>query len=265
MSRLLASALHRFASLFERKAAPPALTGTQWSGTGFVDSYKRNRNPTPNELMAELKGTAWTCISLNSQVCASNPPSLYVVTRHNQPRPKCLTKSLSPKVEDRLRSSPSLSLRTKSAATIEEVTEHPLLTLLNAPNPIHNGFDLWELTTLYQEVHGSAYWYLDMDGFRGVPNQVWILPSQNVTPMRSPDSANVVDFYKYRTGTKEQLFDPSTIIHFRYPDPRTPTPAACRRCGPASSRRPSPATTAPPRRPCTRTRASPAPWSRRRK
>ena len=61
-----------------------------------------------------------------------------------------------------------------------------------------------------------------MDGFRGVPNQVWILPSQNVTPMRSPDSANVVDFYKYRTGTKEQLFDPSTIIHFRYPDPRDP-------------------------------------------
>jgi hypothetical protein len=66
--------------LTSKKTMPAALSGGQWSGTAFVDAYKRNRNPTPNELMAELKNTAYACISLNSAVCASNPPNLYVVT-----------------------------------------------------------------------------------------------------------------------------------------------------------------------------------------
>ena len=82
---------------------------------------------------------------------------VYVVTQHNQPRPKCLTKAIRPKTEERLRSLPHLALQTKSAASIEEVTDHLLLTIFSCPNPIHNGFDLWELTTLYQEVRGSAW------------------------------------------------------------------------------------------------------------
>lgn len=49
------------------KSMPSALAGGQWTGTGFIDSYKRNRNPTPNELMAELKGAAWGCVSINTR------------------------------------------------------------------------------------------------------------------------------------------------------------------------------------------------------
>ena len=45
----------------------------------------------------------------------------------------------------------------------QRLSEHPLLTLLQQANPIPTAFDLWELTTLYQEVHGSAYWGLDLD------------------------------------------------------------------------------------------------------
>jgi len=40
--------------LFGRKSIPASLTGGQWSGTAFTDAFKRNRQPTPNELMAEL-------------------------------------------------------------------------------------------------------------------------------------------------------------------------------------------------------------------
>jgi phage portal protein BeeE len=87
---------------------------------------------------------------------------------------------------------------------------------------VHNQFDLWELTTLYQEVHGSAYWYLDLDPVLGVPRAVWILPSQNVTPRRDPNSKNLVDYYLYRTGRSEERFAPEQIIHFAYPDPRDP-------------------------------------------
>jgi HK97 family phage portal protein len=61
-----------------------------------------------------------------------------------------------------------------------------------------------------------------MDPFLGVPREIWVLPSQNVTPRRKPDSPRLVDYYEYRTGAREQRFSPDEIIHFRYPDPRDP-------------------------------------------
>ena len=58
MRTLLANILGRLGAWLRGKTVPPALTGPQWSGTRFVDAYKRNRAPTPNEIMAELKNTA---------------------------------------------------------------------------------------------------------------------------------------------------------------------------------------------------------------
>jgi HK97 family phage portal protein len=213
--------LHRLSRWLYQKTMPAALTGGQWSGTSYVDAFKRTREPTPNELMAELKGAAWACISINAAVCASFPPKLYVTTGPGQARPKCATKALPPSAEQRLRSLPHLALHTRAAAAIEEVSDHPLLTLLRRVNPIHNSFDLWELTQVYLEVHGRAFWYLDK-GPLGVPQNIWILPSQNVTPKRAPDSPRPIDYYQYRTGTREQRFGPDEVIFFRYPDPRDP-------------------------------------------
>src|SRR5580692_9585169 len=109
------SLLDKIIGLFSRKTAPAVLTGGQWTGTAFTDNYKRNRNPTANELMAELKGTAWTCASLNAAACASNSPHLYVSTRSDEPQPKCLTKPIHRKAEDRLRRLSYLSPYTKAA------------------------------------------------------------------------------------------------------------------------------------------------------
>jgi hypothetical protein len=214
--------IHQLAHWLSRKGTPRSLTGRQWTGTTFSDVWRRNREPTPNELLAELKGTAWTCASLNAAVCAAYPPRLFVATGRDQPAARCLTQALDPDTEMRLRSLPHLPPRVTKAGRLEEVLEHPLLTLLAQVNPVHNAFDLWELTTLYQEVHGSAYWYLVFDSFLQVPQEIWILPSQNVTPRRKPDSPRLVDYYEYRTGAREQRFRPDEIIHFRYPDPRDP-------------------------------------------
>jgi hypothetical protein len=137
----LANGFARLLAWFRPKAMPSALTGTQWTGTSFVDAYRRNRNPTPNELLAELKNTAWTCASLNAAVCASFPPKLYVTTRPGDARPKCLTRAVSRKCLKRLRSEPRLEMHTRSAEHIEEVTQHPLLDLLAQVNPVHNAFN----------------------------------------------------------------------------------------------------------------------------
>lgn len=226
MRSFLAYTLQRLAHWLSPRTIPAGLSGSQWSGAPFIDAFRRNRNPTANELMAELKNTAFTCASINAAVCAAFPPKLYVATYNSsQAVPRCLRKHLDPRTEQRLRSCRTLSPRITKAAQLEEVLDHPLLTLLQQVNPVHNSFDLWELTTLYQEVHGSAYWYLSV-GPLGTPDEIWILPSQNVTPTREPDSNAIVDYYAYRPGggggAREQRFHPSEIIHFRYPDPRDP-------------------------------------------
>src|SRR5262245_61061313 len=81
MRTLLTKTLLRLANWLRPKGMPYALAGPQWSGTSFVDSYRRNRQPTPNEILAELKNTAWTCASINAATCANYPPRLYLNIR----------------------------------------------------------------------------------------------------------------------------------------------------------------------------------------
>jgi HK97 family phage portal protein len=215
------SILQRIARWLLGKSAPPALVGPQWFGPFGIDAYRRQRPPTAAELLSELKNTAWTCASINAAVCASFPPKLYVSTAAGQAPPRARTRSLDAQTTSRLRDAPHLSLHTQKALTIEEVVEHPLLTLLRRVNPVHNSFDLWELTELYLEVQGSTYWLLDLDPVLDMPTNIWILPSQNVTPKRRPNSTNLVDYYEYRSQGVEE-FPAERVIHFRFPDPRDP-------------------------------------------
>ncbi|HYT92897.1 MAG TPA: phage portal protein [Gemmataceae bacterium] len=222
MRRFLANMLKRVASWLQPKAVPAGVASDAPGWTTFLDSYRHHREPSPRQLLDELKNAAWTCASINAAVCASFPPRLYVATGRGQPAPKCLTRALHPATEARLRAAPHLAIQTRAAQAIEEVTEHPLLTLLRQVNPVHNSFDLWELTELFLEVHGSAYWLIQEDDVLGIPAAVWILPSHNVTPARSGDSRNIVDGYEYRTGSQIVRYRPEEIIHFRFPSPRDP-------------------------------------------
>jgi HK97 family phage portal protein len=158
------------------------------------------------QLLDQLRATAWTCASINASTCASYPPNLYVTTKKSQSLPKCLTQPVSRKMRPFLHE----RLQIKSSTTLEEVTNHPLLTLLDTVNPYMNAFDLWECTTLYQETIGSAFWYLEKNLF-GRPFQVWPLPAQFVQMHYQSDTL----IFQYRG---EQFTD-TEIIHFRYPDP----------------------------------------------
>ena len=124
---LLSAALTRLAGWLAPLPARPL-------ATSFPSLLGRPRPPAAHELLAELKNTAWTCASLNAAVCASFPPRLYVRTRAGQPSPRCLTRALSRKEEQRL--------RPRGGDRIEEVTEHPLLDLLAQVNAVHNALEM---------------------------------------------------------------------------------------------------------------------------
>lgn len=202
-----------FSRWFRRKSESEFVP---YHGGAVIDAYRRHRAPSSQELLADLKGAAWTCASINASVCAAHPPRLFVSTASGQPRPRCLVRSIEPTLMRRFAND-----RRSMGETIEEVVDHPLLTLLAQVNPVHNAFDLWELTELYLETAGSAYWLLDFDPLLGIPNAIWILPSQWTTPVRNPDRANVVEAYDVR-GQSPQRFPADRVIHFRFPDPRDP-------------------------------------------
>src|SRR5437016_1252669 len=138
--------IHRILRWLRRKSV---WTPMAWTGS-YVDSYHRHREPTALDLLGELKNTAWTCASVNSAVCASYPPKLYL------------------------------------------------------------------------EVHGSAFWLLQTNPMLGIPEQIWILPTQNVRIVREPNSKQLVDYYEYRGGAEPTRYRPDQIIHFRFPNPRDP-------------------------------------------
>ena len=71
--------------------------------------------------MAELKGAAWTCASINASVCASYPPKLYVATAPGQAAPKCAVAPVTKALERRLRTQAPRAMRTKAVLHIQEV------------------------------------------------------------------------------------------------------------------------------------------------
>lgn len=206
--------LHRFARWLVRKTAPPYLPmGT----AAFLDGCRPRNQPTANDLLASLKNTAWSCATINASVCASMPPRLYVSTGKGQAPSRCATRKLESVFVKQLQA----TRQQMAQHTIEEVTDHPLLTLFRQVNPVHNSFDLWDLTQLSLETVGSAYWLLDFDAVLQIPSAIWILPPHLISPHRAPNSPRLVDHYDYRGQTLQQL-PPSRVIHFRFPDPRDP-------------------------------------------
>lgn len=206
-------AIKAFLTNFVRKAT--TYDSAQRGGfTSFVDAYRKQRIPTEWELLQELKLTAWTCATINSSVTADFPPKLYVRTFEGQKEPRVKRKSVD--------SAHPAVIANKGAAKVEEVIEHPVLDLLQQVNPTHNAFDLWEITQLYLEVHGVAYWLLSINDFTKTPESIWALPPYRVRPVRLNQSSQIVDYYEYNQLGNIQKFAPEQIIRFAIPDPKDP-------------------------------------------
>jgi len=106
-----------------------------------------------------------------------------------------------------------------SKGELMEILDHPLLDLLENPNPFFDRDKLIMLKQMNQELTGDAYWYKIMVGNQ--VKELWPLRSDWVKIV--PDSTNYIKKYIYRIpgGLKDQEFLPEEIIHFCYPSPLT--------------------------------------------
>jgi HK97 family phage portal protein len=171
--------------------------------------------------------TSWVyiCVKLNAQAVASVPTKLYVTKQTKGTKYSLIkTRPISKQRMKWLYSKESLDKWLTKAEEIEEVTEHPLLDLLQNVNPWNNRRDLWESTIMFLDLTGEAYWYLPSLSIKGskIPQQIWVIPAQYVTPKFTGSLTDPVEHYVYNRGGKETIISKDETICFTYPNPNNP-------------------------------------------
>lgn len=189
--------------------APEWTSGFSWlSGQDF------------GAMVKAYKSWIYVCANKNASTVSKQTLNLYASKPTKSSKILCPYKAINRKKTaflDSLASIKNLPAVRKSNEIIE-VVEHPFLSILARPNAFMSGTDLIEMTSLYQELTGNAYWYIVEDETFGIPMEIWLLPSQYIKIV--PGKDQVVAGYVYRQGTKEIPFEATEVLHFKYPNPQ---------------------------------------------
>jgi HK97 family phage portal protein len=198
-------------------------TGGTAYGPAYTDRYKKQRIPTPAELVAQYRNAVYTCVRLNAEAGACVARKLYVQTRRGEPRPKCKIKGLSNQKQEYLRSQSSMSGRIAGDTDVEEVTDHRYLDLTARPNPYYDSHFLSITRSSYMDIVGNAYEYVGARDRLGVPTELWPLPAHQVWPVRvDPNAKELVDYYAFAGARTLVKIDPADIVHYRMFNPWEP-------------------------------------------
>lgn len=95
----------------------------------------------------------------------------------------------------------------------EAIPGHPMVELIERPNPYYSGPVLWAATMLSYHAEGDAYWVKARSG-AGRPVQLWWIPHTLMTP-KSDNDTDFIQYYEYRPGGTPIKLDPSEVVHFR--------------------------------------------------
>lgn len=99
--------------------------------------------------------------------------------------------------------------------------DHPLIYLLEHPNPDMNWNQMISVVNMYLEINGDAYIKKDFNDTLGTPIALWPLETYKVRQLFDENGELVG--YKYQKGLNDVEFKPEEIIHIMaYPDPMMP-------------------------------------------
>ena len=178
----------------------------------MMTSRAKWRSADYRALVAKYRSWVYVCAKKNSETVAQTRIRLYVRGRVTNGR--FPTRDLTKKEHGYL-----TKQRQESTEDVREILEHPLLKLLRLANPYMTGMELLELSGLYQELTGNAYWYLEKNGL-GTPTEIWPLMSQHTWIV--PDKTDFVKGYVYgktMDDAEAQFYTPDQVMHFRLPNP----------------------------------------------
>lgn len=107
----------------------------------------------------------------------------------------------------------------RAGENVEEIIDpnHPVVRLLDNPNPFMGYYELAEMTELMQGVCGDFGWYM-VYGDNGWPVEIWPMYPQFVRVIA--DQQNIIKAYIYGRGHEvEQTFDALDVWFFKRPNP----------------------------------------------
>lgn len=102
---------------------------------------------------------------------------------------------------------------------VEEQPGHPVVQLLNKPNPFMSRGQMWGTVVMDMKLAGNAYLVKGRaNGFPdSMPVELWRLRPDRVKVI--PDPANFISGYEYNTGTEKVTYRPQDVIHFKTRNP----------------------------------------------
>ncbi len=115
-----------------------------------------------------------------------------------------------------------LTMQRKSAGMWAPMETHPLVELVDNPNPFYDGDLLWKATCVSYFLDGNAYWHKVRNVF-GQVIQLWYIPHFLIEPVAPRDGLGYLSHFDYRpTGFGQPIeLPPRDVIHFRFGlDPR---------------------------------------------
>lgn len=99
----------------------------------------------------------------------------------------------------------------------EEVRDHPMLALIQKPNPYYGDIALWMATVVMFLIFGEAYWLIVRNSY-GRPAELWFVPNWTMDPRAPQDGSEFISHYRYSPGGGSEPIniDPEDVIHFRH-------------------------------------------------
>ena len=176
------------------------------------DVVKQLGKPRPTDylsLIERYRSWVYVCAQHNAATVANVPLRLYTKVSTQ----RFSTRALSEKQYIHLSKGGVLNI----SSDVREITEHPLLDLMQTGNWYQTGMELLELTVLFEELCGNAYWFIE-NGALGVPANIHPLLPQYTRIVADPDKF-IAGYLYGRYYTNFETFEPEEVIHFRYTNP----------------------------------------------
>lgn len=126
-------------------------------------------------------------------------------------------------VIDRKLRSPDIEVRAArrrelaEAGLLREISDHPILELLEAPNTLQTGRAAMQVSQTHIDLKGEAFWALKRDK-NGTPAGYITLPPHWISQI--PTETN--PFFRVSYGTLQLMIPATDMVWFRQPDPENP-------------------------------------------
>ena len=108
--------------------------------------------------------------------------------------------------------------RKKPDGTLEHVPNSPLQMLIDNPNPDQSWYELMYEIEQSVCLSGNAYMSEIRAGARGLPTQLWLLPSQYMK-IKPASRDKLVDYFEYTETNGRQKIKSEDMVQLKMPNP----------------------------------------------